>query len=268
MVFQNYALFPSMNVKDNIGFGLQIAKMSAVEIDRRVSDAAWKVDLAEEQLEKQISELSGGQQQRVAIARALVMEPSILLLDEPLSNLDARLRKQLREQLKKLQSDVGITMVYVTHDQEEALSLSDRIAVLNKGVIEQVGTPRDLYEESETEFVCTFLGEVNKLSAAQVQRLNEQDAGLNPHLSHYIRLERIDFARDLYSLPWGPVLSATVRTRSYFGDRSTYGLISHGSLIKVTESKSDVLYEEGDEIYLSIDPKWVRSYDDAGRRIR
>ena len=129
MVFQNYALFPSMNVRENIEFGLKMAKLPKAEISERALKAARQVSLTDEQLGKQISELSGGQQQRVAIARALVMEPNILLLDEPLSNLDARLRKQLRGQLKDIQSEVGITTVYVTHDQEEALSMLSLIHI-------------------------------------------------------------------------------------------------------------------------------------------
>ena len=141
MVFQNYALFPTMTVYENIAFGMKVRKASRAEIDAEVRDIARKVDLKETQLSKKVSELSGGQQQRVAIARALVLKPSILALDEPLSNLDAKLRVQLRNELKELQKQFGITTIYVTHDQEEALTLSDRIAVFNNGNLEQVGTP-------------------------------------------------------------------------------------------------------------------------------
>lgn len=267
MVFQNYALFPSMNVRDNIEFGLKTAKVPADEISQRVADAAKHVDLTDEQLDKQISELSGGQQQRVAIARVLVMQPTILLLDEPLSNLDARLRKQLRGQLKHLQSDVGITTVYVTHDQEEALSLSDRIAVLNKGEIEQVGTPQELYDESETEFVCTFLGEVNQISDAQVHELNQQGAALDPKANHYIRLEKLNFSKAEEVSSGVPVLPATVKTRHYFGDHSTYEVDCLGSPLRITSSDNDAPQEEGALIYLSADLQWVRSFDSNGQRI-
>lgn len=158
LVFQNYALFPTMTVFDNIAFGLKVAKTSKSEIEDRVREIAKEVNLTDEQLQKNVAALSGGQQQRVAIARALVVRPKILLLDEPLSNLDARLRHSLRGQLKDLQEHFGITTIYVTHDQEEALVMSDKIAVMNAGSIEQLGTPRELYADSATEFVCTFLG--------------------------------------------------------------------------------------------------------------
>lgn len=267
MVFQNYALFPSMNVRDNIEFGLKTAKVPAAEIEQRVADAVKHVDLTEEQLEKQISELSGGQQQRVAIARALVMKPEILLLDEPLSNLDARLRKQLRTQLKHLQSEVGITTVYVTHDQEEALSLSDRIAVLNKGKIEQVGRPRQLYDESATEFVCTFLGEVNHISEAQVRELNAQGAGLDPSANHYIRLEKLRFSASEADHGEAPVLPATVTARHYFGDRAIYELDCLGSTLRISNSDMNTRQAEGAQIYLSADLRWIRSYDSNGQRV-
>ena len=163
IVFQSYALFPTMTVYDNIAFGLKIKKVKKKEIDQKVRDIAKKVDLSDEQLAKAVSQLSGGQQQRVAIARALVTDPAIICMDEPLSNLDAKLRVQLRNELKKMQRDFGITTIYVTHDQEEALTLSDRIAVFNKGVIEQIGTPNEVYNHSATEFVCNFIGDINRL---------------------------------------------------------------------------------------------------------
>ena len=163
MVFQSYALFPTMSVFENIAFGLKVQKMNKEDIRKKVLSMAEKVDLNEEQLKKKVSELSGGQQQRVAIARALVTSPEIICLDEPLSNLDAKLRIQLRNELKDLQRKFGITTVYVTHDQEEALTLSNRIAVFNKGVIEQIGRPDEIYNHSATEFVCNFIGDINYL---------------------------------------------------------------------------------------------------------
>ena len=172
IVFQSYALFPTMTVYDNIAFGLKLKKLKKAEIAQKVNDIAKKVDLSEEQLKKAVSQLSGGQQQRVAIARALVTGPSIICMDEPLSNLDAKLRVQLRNELKQMQKDFGITTIYVTHDQEEALTLSDHIAVFNKGVIEQIGTPNEVYNHSATEFVCNFIGDINLLGSEAVSALN------------------------------------------------------------------------------------------------
>ncbi|MBQ3646325.1 MAG: ABC transporter ATP-binding protein, partial [Synergistaceae bacterium] len=186
IVFQSYALFPTMTVYDNIAFGLKIKKLPKTEIDSKVREIASKVDLSSEQLEKAVSQLSGGQQQRVAIARALVTNPAIICMDEPLSNLDAKLRVQLRNELKRMQRDFGITAIYVTHDQEEALTLSDRIAVFNKGVIEQIGTPNDIYNFSKTEFVANFIGDINKLKPEISESLN-----LPKNQNHFIRLERI-----------------------------------------------------------------------------
>ena len=145
MVFQSYALFPTMTVYENIAFGLKVKKTPKDQIEKKVREVAEKIKINDAQLQKNVAELSGGQQQRVALARAIVLEPKILCLDEPLSNLDAKLRIGLRGELKRLQKDLGITTLYVTHDQEEALTLSDRIAVFNNGYIEQVGAPYDIY---------------------------------------------------------------------------------------------------------------------------
>lgn len=164
MIFQNYALFPGMTVYENIAFGLKVKRMKKADIRTAVDRVAEMVELSQDQLKKNISRLSGGQQQRVAIARALVNNPEILLLDEPLSNLDAKLRKQLRIELKKMQKDFNITAVYVTHDQDEALTLSDRVAVFHNGKIEQVGTPDELYNKAATEYVCNFIGDVTRLN--------------------------------------------------------------------------------------------------------
>ncbi len=191
IVFQSYALFPTMTVYDNIAFGLKIKKLRRDEIDRKVREIAKKVDLTDEQLKKAVSQLSGGQQQRVAIARALVTNPAIICMDEPLSNLDAKLRVQLRNELKKMQKEFGITTIYVTHDQEEALTLSDRIAVFNKGCIEQIGTPNEVYNYSKTEFVSNFIGDINRLSDEVVARLNADGAQLDAKKHNYVRLERL-----------------------------------------------------------------------------
>ena len=166
-VFQNYALFPHLNVFDNVGFGLRRRKVGREEVRRRVHDALTLVELGG-LAERKPQQLSGGQQQRVALARALVLRPAVLLLDEPLGALDAKIRKQLRLELKSLQEEVGITFVFVTHDQEEALSMSDRVAVMNGGRIEQIGTPAAVYEDPASVFVADFLGISNLMDADPV----------------------------------------------------------------------------------------------------
>ncbi len=164
MVFQAYALFPNMNVADNIGFGLKIANMPRPQREARVEEMLKLIGLAG--YGKRFPfELSGGQQQRVALARALAPSPRMLLLDEPLSALDAKIRVSLREQIREIQRELGITTVFVTHDQEEALSISDRIVVMNTGNVEQFGTPFEIYNRPQTRFVATFVGQLNTLNA-------------------------------------------------------------------------------------------------------
>jgi iron(III) transport system ATP-binding protein len=165
MVFQSYALFPHMSVADNVGFGLMMRKVPKAERDRRVAEAIEIVSLTG--LEKRRpGQLSGGQQQRVALARAIVTRPDILLFDEPLSNLDAKLRERVRIEIRELQKRLGITSIYVTHDQDEALVMSDRIVVMNKGRIEQIGEPGSIYRRPKTAFVADFLGLANIVDGA------------------------------------------------------------------------------------------------------
>jgi iron(III) transport system ATP-binding protein len=170
MVFQNYALWPHMTVHQNVAYGLKLRKIGGAEIANRVKGALDKVQLAGLG-DRYPGQLSGGQQQRVALARALVLNPKILLLDEPLSNLDAKIRIQVRAEIRKLQKELGITTVYVTHDQEEALTLSDRIAVLNQGKLFQVGAPRELYERPANRFVADFIG-INNLVDGTVRTVD------------------------------------------------------------------------------------------------
>jgi ABC-type Fe3+/spermidine/putrescine transport system ATPase subunit len=170
MVFQNYALWPHMTVAQNIAYGLKLRKLATHEIAKRIGEVLEKVKLSG--LEARYpGQISGGQQQRVALARALVLNPKILLLDEPLSNLDAKIRVQVRAEIRKLQKELGITTVYVTHDQEEALTLSDRIAVFNQGRVFQVGPPKELYERPANRFVADFIG-INNLIDGTVQAVN------------------------------------------------------------------------------------------------
>lgn len=173
MVFQNYALFPHMTVFENVAFGLKARKVPKSEIKDRVGRSLELVNLSGMENRK-VTQLSGGQQQRVALARAIVIEPEILLLDEPLSNLDAKLRRETREQIQKLQSELKITTIYVTHDQEEALTLSDRIALLNEGICQQVGTPYQMYNQPSNAFVAQFIGRSNLLDGTIVDVQNEK----------------------------------------------------------------------------------------------
>ena len=167
-VFQRYALFPHMNVYDNIAFGLHIKKESKDVIDQKVRRMLDLVGLSGFE-NRDINQLSGGQQQRIAIARALVNEPMVLLLDEPLGALDLKLRKEMQHELKSIQQDVGITFIYVTHDQEEALTMSDKIVVMNAGEIQQIGSPTDIYNEPENKFVADFIGDSNIMEGTMIK---------------------------------------------------------------------------------------------------
>ncbi|HSL44552.1 MAG TPA: ABC transporter ATP-binding protein [Anaerolineales bacterium] len=211
MIFQSYALFPNMTVAQNIGFGLRVRKLSKSEIDDRVKEMISLVNL-ERHVNKYPYQLSGGQQQRVSLARALAIHPNVLLLDEPLSALDAKIRVSLRAQIRDIQKRLAITAIFVTHDQEEALSISDRIVVMNEGKIEQVGTPFQIYNFPETEFVANFVGSLNTalaevtdpskgllsvdgvqlISAAKMDGLQKGD-----HVRIAIRPERFSFASEV-----------------------------------------------------------------------
>ena len=191
IVFQSYAIFPTMNVFENIAFGLRVKRMPEAEIKQQVLDISKMVDLSEEMLQRKATQLSGGQQQRVAIARSLIMKPKILCLDEPLSNLDAKLRHQLRGELKRIQAKFGITTVYVTHDQEEALTLSNRIAVFNHGVLQQVGTPFEIYHNPQTNFVANFIGDINIFKPEEINSIFGQEIVNRMEGTCYIKLNSI-----------------------------------------------------------------------------
>ena len=255
IVFQSYALFPTMTVHDNIAFGLKIKKMKKDEIEEKVNTIARKVDLSDEQLKKAVSQLSGGQQQRVAIARALVTEPAIICMDEPLSNLDAKLRVQLRNELKKMQKDFGITAIYVTHDQEEALTLSDRIAVFNKGYIEQIGTPNEVYNHSATEFVANFIGDINPVGGEIARHLQ-----LRGDQHHFIRLERVRVNREKEANEYQA--QGVIESREYYGLYIKYYIRIEDQMIKVIEKNDGInIYEVGDTVTVGIHPQDIMSYD-------
>ncbi|MDP3951721.1 ABC transporter ATP-binding protein [Microbacterium sp.] len=272
MVFQNYALFPSMNVRENIAFGLTVnkrgqtdaKKVSKAEQTRRVNEIADRTGLALSQLDKNVSELSGGQQQRVAIARALVLTPRILLLDEPLSNLDAKLRVQLREQLKELQHEVGVTTVYVTHDQEEALTLSDRIAVLDAGHLQQVGTPEEIYDRSGTPFVCRFIGENNRLTPAVLISLGSGPGApaLDATAESYVRPEKLHLAAPDAATNAPASLDGSVVGRTYHGSHSVYTVAVEDTTLRVSvpAGASARQWDAGDAVRVDVDPRWILQY--------
>ena len=257
MVFQSYALFPTMTVYENLAFGLKVKKMSAAEIDKKVRDVAKIIAIKDEQLVRNVSELSGGQQQRVALARAIVLEPKILCLDEPLSNLDAKLRISLRGELKRLQKNLGITTLYVTHDQEEALMLSDKIAVFNNGFVEQVGTPQEIYNHSKTEFVCDFIGDINRLEKPIIRALNGEGASLNEEKHAYIRLELIHFNPEPSCLK----LTGEVMDYDYNGLTIKYRVNTCGEVIRVIKvNDGRPIYQTGEKIDMYLNPADIMQY--------
>ena len=232
-VFQTYALFPHLSVERNVAFGLQRKRVSKEEIRRRVSEELERVGLAAHANRKP-RQLSGGQQQRVALARALVNRPAVLLLDEPLGALDLKLRKQLQVELKRIQQDVGITFVYVTHDQEEALTMSDRIAVMNHGVIEQLGEPEEIYERPRTTFVAGFIGVSNlmpgevvstgtgtaelRLDAGVTVRTGAAGVGVGERAHAVVRPEKLQLRRANGAAPDGRAsVDGQVESSLYMG---------------------------------------------------
>lgn len=258
MVFQSYVLFPTMSVYDNIAFGMKVKKASKTEIDQKVHEVAAKIKITESQLKKNVSDLSGGQQQRVALARAIVLEPKILCLDEPLSNLDAKLRIDMRMELKRLQKELGITTLYVTHDQEEALTLSDRIAVFNNGYVEQVGTPYEIYNESKSEFVCDFIGDINRLKGELLSEVNTQSgANLDTNKTGFVRIERCISEEKAGYVK----LTGKVEEAEFSGVLTKYVLECHGQELKYLEKNDGRrLYQENEQIDLYINPQDIMQF--------
>ena len=261
MVFQSYALFPHMSVLDNVAYGPRVGGQSHRRATESARAALAGVGLAE-LADRLPSELSGGQQQRVAIARALVLEPRVLLFDEPLSNLDARLRRQMREEIRALQQRLGITVVYVTHDQEEALGVSDRIIVMNHAVVAQEGPTRDLYESPDDVFVAGFMGEANRVKGV-LQRLDDRTGrvtigGLTRTLPHRgladgavdvaIRPEAIL----IVGQPTDGALRGTVKRAAYLGSRMEYSIASEIGELFVTSPAVDTPLAPGATVALTL----------------
>ena len=254
IVFQSYALFPHLNVYDNVAFGLKMRKLDKQQIDQKVKNILEVCGLSE--FEKRFpQQMSGGQRQRVALARALVIEPKLLLLDEPLSNLDAKLRINMRMEIKRIQKKLGITTLFVTHDQEECFSISDKVAVMNQGVIEQFDTPENIYQRPKTEFVARFIGFENFLSLKKEGNVYKTEAGAvfmvetvkdGDHVSGTIRPEDIRIAGEKED---HNVLSGTVGVRTFLGKSYQYEVLTEEGKFLVSRPAEEV-YEEGSRIRL------------------
>ena len=278
MVFQNYAIFPNMTVYRNIEYGLKNKKLSKDEIKRRVNEIMETVQITQ-YADRYPDKLSGGQQQRVALARAIVVRPQVLLMDEPLSNLDAKLRIEMREAIREVQKKIGITTVYVTHDQEEALAISDRIAVMNAGVIQHVGTPKNIYQRPANLFVSTFIGRSNVMNA----KLRVEDgkcylvtgsgykAQMNNVLPQYqkdqdvimsVRPEELLLSRDAS----GEGITATVDDCVFLGLMTHYfvHLESGEEAEIIQESSIDSIIEPGTKIKLTINTDKVNIFTADG----
>lgn len=256
-VFQNYALFPSMTVYDNIAFGLKIKKISKPFIKTKVENIAEQVGI-QEHLYKKISELSGGQQQRIAVARALVVEPKILLMDEPLSNLDAKLRISMREEIKRLQSELKITTIYVTHDQEEALAVSDKIAVFNKGTVEQIDVPSVIYNKPATSFVAEFIGDINHLKG-DVEQAFRSDIEKNPDTQLYIRPHKVTVKLNpMEKSDEKVILKGKIKNFEFLGAYSKLIVELEGSdSIASLHFNNDEQFGISDNVWVSFDKKDV-----------
>lgn len=280
LVFQNYALFPHKSVFDNVAFGLKYRNVAKPEIKRRVGKALEMVRLPGSE-KKLPSQLSGGQQQRIALARAIVFEPTVLLLDEPLSALDANMREEMRIEIKKIQKATGITAIFVTHDQEEALSMSDQIVVMNAGVVEQIGSPEQVYESPASAFVADFLGKANvlpgvvasvdglvatiNLSAGQtVRALSPRAMPAGEHVAVVVRPQKLVVG----STTAGNRLSGRVVSTSYLGSSAVYEIdIGQDTTIRANTVLNGGIMREGDAVDVGFEPGGCVLLDDAGRRI-
>ncbi|MFG1347853.1 ABC transporter ATP-binding protein [Xanthobacter autotrophicus DSM 431] len=241
LVFQSYALFPHMDIARNVAFGLEMRKVPKAEAAARVKEAIAMVRLAGREHHRP-AQLSGGQQQRVALARALVVRPSILLLDEPLSNLDAKLRDEMRTEIRDIQKRLGITAIFVTHDQMEALTICDKVVVMNEGRLEQVGTPHEIYEHPKTAFVAGFVGRINRLAGtasggtATVAGIRVPAAGFSGPVDVMVRPHRIAISAAPPADESRYRLSGTIARATFAGDIVEYEVEASGMLLKIEAS--------------------------------
>ena len=277
MVFQNYAIFPNMNVEKNVAFGLKNRKLPKEEIKSK-TDQFLKLMKIDEYRDRMPERLSGGQQQRVALARALAITPDVLLMDEPLCNLDAKLRVEMRTVIKEIQNDVGITTVYVTHDQEEAMAVSDRIAVMNNGDIQQIGTPKVLYQRPANLFVATFIGHTNVLNGELKVKdgkpylvlSGDYEVLLETVMSSEIKDQKVkasirpeEFIVDINNKDG---LEAVVDDAVFLGLNTHYfvHLLDGEKIEIIQESQIDSMIEKGARIYLKIKTEKINVFDEKG----
>ena len=267
MVFQNYAIFPHLTVEENVAYGLKARKVPTDEIKRRTQEALELVQISH-LAKRKPNELSGGQQQRVALARAFVIEPSVLLMDEPLSNLDAKLRVQMRTIIKKLQQKLGITTVYVTHDQEEALSISDRIAVMKDGNIMQIGTPKEIYAKPDNKFVAGFIGISNFIDVDVKGNVITIDGfNIKANLKSNYSGKAILSARPEQIFFADKGINGKVSFVTFLGDYVEYEVtVSNGQVLIVNEYTKDNNrhYKVNDEVKLSFDENSISIFDEKG----
>ena len=271
MVFQSYALFPHMSVIENVSYGLKMINVNKEEYIEKALETLKLVNL-EGYENRMPSELSGGQQQRVAVARAIVLKPKVLLFDEPLSNLDAKLRRQVREDIREIQQKLGVTTIYVTHDQEEALAISDKVIVMNKAVIAQQGSPKDLYNFPKNKFVANFIGDANDVSAEIINKQSDtyelklaemsvkikSNQDLNGKVTLALRPEKIKIKRNNDN----NCIHATIKNASFVGSSYQYILNSKiGNLYVVSGDTNDV-FKVGEEVFLSINEKDIKILSD------
>ena len=269
MVFQNYAIFPHLTVEENVAYGLKARKLPKAEIAPRVRDALELVQISH-LAKRKPNELSGGQQQRVALARAFVIEPSVLLMDEPLSNLDAKLRVQMRSVIKKLQRRLGITTIYVTHDQEEALAISDRIAVMKDGHIMQIGTPNEIYAKPQNPFVAGFIGVSNFLDCdITAPAAGDASVSIKNELSITVPVSRAYTGKGKISARPEQLffseagMPGTILFSTFLGDFIEYEVqLDDGQSLIVNEYTKDtsVVHDDGEKVHLSFDPHRISLY--------
>ena len=277
MVFQNYAIFPHMTVSENVEYGLKLRKFSKEEANKKLEDILKVVKIYEYK-DRSPDKLSGGQQQRVALARAIVIHPTVLLMDEPLSNLDAKLRIEMRSAIREIQKKVGITTIYVTHDQEEALAISDRIAIMNKGVIQQIDTPQRIYLRPSNVFVATFIGHSNIFNGKVL--VEEENQYVVFENGYKVSMNNLNSGAEngkeikISVRPEEFILSSnkdgirgTIHFNTFLGKYINYEVkLTNGEIIELTQdtSNNDTFYEVGQEIYLEVNKNKINIFNKEG----